>query len=124
MVLLADLLTSAMFAVGCGLLTAIMLRRSYRYFGSGKRRGSQSPIDAQPRPTSEWSGAYTDSSARIERQKVELHEQHREASARLDNKLVLLQELCAKSQQQIDRMETLLAEIEERTPDRALQEKP
>ena len=114
MPLLADtLVASFMFAAGCALLVAILLRRSYRYFGRRRKR-DDSPIAHQPRPTSEWSGAYTDSSAMIERQKVELHDTGRELKAQLDNKIVILQELCAKSEQQIQRMEDLLARLESR----------
>ncbi|TWT85437.1 hypothetical protein Pla123a_02440 [Posidoniimonas polymericola] len=114
MLLLANtLVASIMFAAGCALLTSILLRRSYRYFGR-RRRYDDSPIARQPRPTSQWSGAYSDSSAMIERQKVELHDAGRELRAQLDNKIVVLQELCARSQQQIDRMEELLRELDSR----------
>lgn len=109
-VLASQLLASLMFAAGCALLTAILLRRSYRYFGSSRRRHNEGPIAAQPRPTGEWSGAHHDASAMIERQKVELHDQGRELKALLDNKISVLQELCRQSQQQIDRLEELLAE--------------
>jgi len=114
-ILLAASLTAAWtFAAGVGLLAAILLRRSYRVLGKARRRGSESPIDLQPRPLHAWAGAYTDSSALIERQRVELHEQGRDLKAQLDNKLVILQALCAKSQRQIDRMEELLAEMKQR----------
>lgn len=114
MVLLANnLLASAMFAIGCGLLTAIMLRRSYRYFGRSRKK-NEGPIATQPRPTSEWAGAYADSSARIEREKVEMHELGRELKAQLDNKIIVLKQLCAQSQRQIERMEQLLEECSRR----------
>lgn len=116
MFVLADLMSSGLFALGCGLLTAILLRRSYKYFGRNRRRRNEPAIDAQPRPEGAWTGAHADASARIERQKVELHEQGREITARIDNKLVILQELIAKSQSQIDRLEALLAEAEARQP--------
>ena len=109
-VLASQLLASMMFAAGCALLTALLLRRSYRYFGRSRRKQNEGPIAAQPRPTSEWSGAHHDAAAMIERQKVELHEQGRELRAQLDNKISVLQELCRQSQQQIDRLEELLAE--------------
>lgn len=105
-----------MFAAGVGLLAAILLRRTYRRLGRNRRGRSDSVIDLQPRPKHPWAGAYTDSVALVERQRVELHEQGRELRAQLDNKLVILQELCAKSQRQIDRMEELLAEFERREP--------
>lgn len=107
--LLANVIAGTMFALGCGLLTAILLRRSYRYFGRGRKKDNR-PIVAQPRPTDQWSGAYQDADARFERQKVELHDQARELKAQLDSKMAVLQQLCAESQQQIDRLEALLQE--------------
>lgn len=109
--MLPSLMANGMFALGCGLLTAILLRRSYRYFG---RKDKKQKLDAAPtpRPKGEWAGAYTDASARIERQKVELHEMEREVSAKIDNKLVLMQQLVARSQQQIDRLEALLGQAD------------
>ncbi|MEM6799607.1 MAG: hypothetical protein AAF589_08840 [Planctomycetota bacterium] len=112
MSILANIAAPILFALGCGLLTAILLRRSYRYFGKNRRRRPEPPIAEQPRPTGEWSGAHADATARIERQKVELHELGRDITARIDSKLILLQELVIKSQSQIDRLETLLAEAE------------
>ncbi|MEM9184920.1 MAG: hypothetical protein AAGB00_00320 [Planctomycetota bacterium] len=113
----ASLASTGMFALGCALLTTILLRRSYKYFGRGRRRRNEPAIAAQPRPEGAWTGAHADASARVERQKVELHEQSREAAATIDNKLVLLQELIAKSQAQIDRLEKLLAEAEALEPE-------
>lgn len=110
---LANLASAGLFALGCALLTMILLRRSYRYFGK-KRRRNEPAIDAQPRPTDAWSGAHADASARIERQKVELYDLGREITAQIDNKMILLQELIGKSQAQIDRLEELLAESKER----------
>ncbi|MEN1680908.1 MAG: hypothetical protein AAGJ46_15070 [Planctomycetota bacterium] len=121
--MLASLMANGMFALGCGLLTAILLRRSYRYFGRrGKKRKLDSALVKTPRPkgtspankstANQWTGAHTDAAARIERQKVELHEMEREVSAKIDNKLMLMQQLVAQSQQQIDRLEALLARAE------------
>jgi len=111
----ADIAAPALFALGCAMLTMMLLRRSYRYFGK-KRNRNDPPIDAQPRPKNGWTGAHADATARIERQKVELHEYGRDVSAQIDSKLVLLNQLVAKSQSQIDRLETLLAEAEKREP--------
>ena len=114
--ILANLLASGMFALGCGLLTMWLLRRSYKHFGRRRNR-NEPPIDAQPRPDGAWSGAHADASARIERQSVELHDLGREVTGRIDSKMVLLQELIAKSQAQIDRLEALLAEAEDASPE-------
>lgn len=116
MALLADIMAPALFALGCALLTMILLRRSYRYFGSRTRKRDERPLDLQPRPVGAWSGAHSDASARVERQMVELHERSREVTATIDNKLILLQQLVAQSQRQIDRLEELLAEAEEKQP--------
>lgn len=106
----SKLVASGMFALGCGLLTAFLLRCSYRYFGKRKAHSADAPIDSQPRPSGKWSGAYSDSSALIERQKVEIYDLGRELKAQLDGKIIVLEELCQRSQQQIDRLETLLAD--------------
>lgn len=113
--LLANQIANILFATGCGLLTAILLRRSYRYFGRRGRRDNR-PIAAQPRPTSEWSGAYHDAAALIERQKVEMHDLGRELKAQLDNKVSVLQMLSAQSQAQIERLEALLEESRRLSP--------
>lgn len=114
--MLASPLANGMLALGLGLLTAVLLRRAYRRLGARKKRRPDRALEQTPRPATAWSGAYADASARIERERVELHEQSREAAATIDNKLVMLQQLIAQSQQQIDRLETLLTRAE-RLPD-------
>lgn len=107
-----------MFLAGCGLLTAILLRRSYRYFGTTRRRAGSGPvIEAQPRPATAWDGARRDASAQIERQKVELSELARDANGQLTSKIAMLEQLVETSNRQIERMEELLAEL------RAVQQK-
>lgn len=106
-------LATVLFALGCGLLTAILLRRSYKYFGSRPKK-SKGPIEKQPRPTGPWSGAYSDAQARFDRQQVELHELARELKGQLDSKIMILQELVARSERQIERLETLLDEAEKK----------
>lgn len=109
-----------MFLAGCGLLTMLLLRRSYRYFNKCRgRRSSSQPIDLQRRPASQWDGAYPDASARIERQKVELHEFAREADGRLNSKLIMLEQLIDRSDRQIARLESLLGQLESVRPNGA-----
>ncbi|MEQ8849527.1 hypothetical protein [Botrimarina sp.] len=103
------------FALGCGLLTAILLRRSYRYFGK-RKRGVGRPIDTQPRPATAWDGARHDAEARFNRQQVELHDLARDLTGQIDSKLILLRELVAQSDRQIARLEELLDEAERREP--------
>lgn len=98
------------FAAGCALLTMILLRRSYRYFGK-RRRGSGKPIDAQPRPTDPWAGAKKDAAARFDREQVELHELARELMGQLESKTIVLNELVMQSQRQIERLEELLEKV-------------
>ncbi len=110
----SSIVAPLLFALGCGMLTAILLRRSYRYFG--KKRRPQPALAKQARPQGQWSGAQADAAARLNRQEVELHELGRDITARIDSKMILLQELLNKSQAQIDRLETLLAQAEETEP--------
>ncbi|MEO1495919.1 MAG: hypothetical protein AAFV43_02090 [Planctomycetota bacterium] len=101
-------LPSILFAAGCGLLAMILLRRSYRYFGKRTRGGSGPAIAAQPRPTGPWDGAKRDAAARLDRERVELHELARDLMGQLDSKTRVLNQLVAQSQQQIERLEVLL----------------
>lgn len=107
-----------MFIAGISLLTAILLRRTYRQLGRGRRQFDSRPIDAQHRPTDQWDGAKADTTAVIERQKVELAELSRDVNGQLDTKIMVLRELIARSQQQIDQMEALLDETQVHSADR------
>jgi len=113
-VVLADVQALWMFLLGCALLTLILLKRSYRYFGR-RRRSSSSPIERQHRPDSAWDGAKRDAMAQVERQEVEMHQMARDINGQLSSKIVILEQLIADSQRQIDRMEHLLGQLE-RTP--------
>ncbi len=119
-----------MFLAGCGLLTWILLKRSGRYFGRGRRRSSSAPIESQPRPAGPWSGAQRDTLARIEREQVQLQERARELSGQLNSKIIVLEQLIATSSRQIERLEGLLeknAQQESRVvlvPDSANQPNP
>ena len=110
--LVAQLGSILMFIAGIALLTMILLRRTYRQLGRGRRKFDSRPIDAQPRPSARWDGAQGDSVAVIERQKVELAELSRDVNGQLDTKIMVLRELIAQSEQQIVRMEQLLQESE------------
>lgn len=99
-----------MFMAGCGMLTWILLKRSYRYFGRRSRSKNSSPIERQTRPTDAWSGVQRDALARLEREEVEMQERARDLSGQLNAKIIALEQLIATSAQQIERMETLLAQ--------------
>ncbi|QDU58560.1 hypothetical protein [Aeoliella mucimassa] len=109
--LLAQFAPILMFVAGIALMTMILLRRTYRTIGR-RRKFDSRPIDAQPRPKSEWDGAKADSTAVIERQRVELAEMSRDVNGQLDTKIMILRELMTQSQQQITRLEQLLQESE------------
>lgn len=114
MILLANTLPVVMFLTGVGLLTAILLRRSFRYFGrQTRRRKNEAPIDHQPRPIDVWAGAQHDVAAHIQRQEVEFFDMARDVTGQLDSKMLLLQQLMAQSNEQIARMEQLLEEMEQ-----------
>lgn len=99
-----------MFMVGCGLLTWILLKRCYRYFGRRSKSQNSSPIESQPRPTDPWSGVQRDAFARLDREQVEMQERARDLSGQLNSKIIALEQLIATSAQQIERMEMLLAQ--------------
>lgn len=115
--LLADgsLASILMFMAGCALLTAILLRRSYRYFSRRPERGGTGPpLVTQPRPATAWDGAHRDAAAQIERQKVELYEMARDANGQLTSKIAMLEQLVETSGRQIERLEELLGESAKR----------
>lgn len=107
-----DPLSILMFLAGAGVVAWVLLRRGFRRSGGRKKYDSR-PIDTQPRPTSEWSGAYSDASAQIERQKVELAEFSRDVNGQIDTKILILRELVRQSDERIRRMEDLLAELKQ-----------
>ena len=103
-----------MFAAGCAMITWILLKRSYKYFGRKRGRRVIKAIDEQHRPTSTWDGAQRDSLAQIERQKVEMQELSRDLNGQLNSKIIILEKLIADSQRQIERMEKLVEQAEEK----------
>ena len=99
-----------MFLAGCALMTLILLKRSYRYFG-GRSRSQQRPaIERVRRPATKWDGSQRDTLAQIDRQKVEMHEMARDLNGELNTRILVLEQLIHESQQKIDRLEELLGE--------------
>lgn len=113
MILLANMTAVWMFLAGIGLLTFILMRRSYRYFGKSRRRRDDAALDAQPRPNAPWDGVQHDAMARIERQKVEMFEMARDLNGQLSSKIIVLEKLISDSQRQIARMEELVAQLDQ-----------
>jgi hypothetical protein len=112
-VLLADIHAVWMFLAGVGLLTFILMKRSYRYFSRPRRKRNDKPIELQPRPKGPWDGVQHDAMAHVERQKVEMFEMSRDLNGQLNSKIIVLEKLIADSQRQITRMEALLAQIDD-----------
>lgn len=112
MILFASMTAVWMFLAGVGLFAFILLRRSYRYFGTSRRRVDNAAIDLQPRPKAPWDGVQHDAMARIDRQKVEMFEMARDLNGQLSSKIIILEQLIADSQQQINRMEDVLAQLD------------
>jgi len=102
------------FFAGAGLLTVIVLRRTFRRIGrSGK--SSTEPIERVARPSGKWDGAQRDALAQVERQKVEMYDMSRDLNGQLTSRIVVLERLIGESQRQIERLETLLAEADHAT---------
>ena len=118
-VLLASIHAVWMFLAGVGLLTFILMKRSYRYFSRTRRNRNDKPLELQPRPKGPWDGAQHDTMAHIERQKVEMFEMSRDLNGQLNSKIIVLEKLIADSQRQITRMEVLLAQIDDVQLDQA-----
>ncbi len=112
-ILLASIHAVWMFLAGVGLLTFILMKRSYRYFSRPRRKHNDKPLELQPRPKGPWDGAQHDTMAHIERQKVEMFEMSRDLNGQLNSKIIVLEKLIADSQRQITRMEALLAQIDD-----------
>ncbi len=102
-----------MLVAGVALLSWILLKRCYRYFGRSRRNRNSAPIERLPRPAGKWDGAQRDSLAQVERQKVEMHEMTRDLNGQLNSKIIILEQLIADSQRQIERLEQLLEEADE-----------
>ena len=118
-VLLASIHAVWMFLAGVGLLTFILMKRSYRYFSRPRQKRNDKPLELQPRPKGPWDGAQHDTMAHIERQKVEMFEMSRDLNGQLNSKIIVLEKLIADSQRQITRMEVLLAQIDDVQLDQA-----
>lgn len=99
------------FFAGCGLLTAIVLRRTFRRIGRSKTNSSE-PIERVARPTSKWDGAQRDALAQVERQKVEMYDMSRDLNGQLTSRILVLERLIGESQLQIERLEALLAKTD------------
>lgn len=103
------------FAAGIGLLSWLLLRKTFKRLSKRTRSGSGPYLEKQRRPEHEWEGAKQDANARFDRQQVELHELARDLNGQIDSKLILFRELLKQSDEQIARLEDLLEEAEKRS---------
>ncbi len=110
---LASMESSLMFLAGCALLTFLLMKRSYRYFGRRRRRADSAPIVRIDRPATKWDGVQRDALAQVERQKVEMYEISRDLNGQLSSRIIVLEKLIEQSQRQIERMEQLLDEAKQ-----------
>jgi len=117
--LMAGLFESTLLGlVGLALVTAILLRRSGRYFRRTKNRPALVQID---RPTPEKpQGHHLDAPDAMRRWEVEMHEMMRDHSARLDNKIRILQYLLGEAEQAAARLEAVLRQIQSGQSDSAV----
>jgi hypothetical protein len=108
----ANRASAGMMLLGLALLIAILLRRSFRYYG---RRGTTRDAPAEyltqtPRPASNHR-SLSSAPADVLRWQVEMHETARDLKAELDSKMRLLQLLVAQAREQAERLEALLQQL-------------
>lgn len=107
--LVASVVSRTMFFVGLALLTLILVRRSYKYFGPRRtKRGKTDPhlekVDCpiqQDRPV-------TNVPVEVLRWEVQMHETARDLKAEIDSKMCALQVLIRQAREEADRLEKLL----------------
>ncbi len=109
--LLAGMSQTGMFLAGISLLIFLLMRRSFRYYGSRRsRKKTDEPYLVQtPRPAGKHRSLST-APPDLLRWHVEMHETARDLKAELDSKMRLLQLLIAQARQQADRLEHLLSD--------------
>lgn len=117
--LLADILNTGMLLAGIGLLTIIMLRRTYRYYGRQRSRSkAAAPYLTQvPRPAQNQR-SLSDAPPDVLSWQVELHDTARELKAELDSKMRALQLLIGQARHEANRLEQILSQLDPslRTP--------
>jgi len=109
MILLADGISTLLFASGVLLAILILLRRSLRHYRRMKR-GESKKKARSPAATDPPAGlqAHDD----FDRAEVRLHELSRELFAKLDSKMVAVAQLVRDADDRIARLEALLAQLE------------
>ncbi len=92
---------------GVIILTAVLLRRSYRRFGRRSRRKNPDVLKSL-REHLQIDVEQIDASAAIDRREIELFTLYRDCAARLDNKIIAIEHLLRQSEEIADRLDRLL----------------
>lgn len=109
--LLANTTSWLMFLVGVGLMTAILLRRYFRYYHRGGRKRAEAPL-ARAKPNKLEGQPLADAPRDVLRWQVEMHETARDLKAEIDSKLSVLQTLVSLADEQTTRLEAAIARAE------------
>ncbi len=109
MSLLAGITQTGMLLAGIALLIFLLMRRSFRYYGWGRRKtkADQPYLVQSTRPVHE-SRTLSTAPPDVLRWHVEMHETARELKAELDSKMRLLQLLIGQAREEAERLERLL----------------
>lgn len=108
----ASIWTNGMFLAGMALLLLILLRRSYRYYGTRpSRKATQRSLVETPRQADK-KRSLSSAPPDVLRWHVEMHETARELKAELDSKMRVLQLLIAQARQESERLERILGQSE------------
>ena len=114
--LLAQIQPWMLFLAGVAMLTAIMLRITYRNKKRWNYKKGKKPkaLEKQPRPEERWTGTFQDAEARLSRREVEFYQQVREMSGQLDTKIRLLQQLMNQCDKKTEALQDILNELKKR----------
>jgi hypothetical protein len=107
MALVASIVSWSMFLLGVVLLTALLMRRWFRYFRVA-RRENRAPLTRPSRPVTATTRSLSDAPEDVLRWQVEMHETARQLKGELDSKMRALQILIRQSREQAERLEQLL----------------
>ena len=110
--LLANMASTGMMLAGIALLTIILLRRSYRYYGRKKPKKTEAGayLAKTARPTTTGRSLST-APAEVLRWQVEMHEIARELKAEMDSKMRSLQVLVLQAREEADRLQSILDQL-------------
>lgn len=105
--LLADITSWAMFLLGVVLLTVILLRRFYRYYGP-RQKSTRTVTNSVANHRTPAARSLTDAPPEVLRWQVEMHETARDLKAELDSKMSALQALIGLVRDETARLEAAI----------------